>query len=56
MSTCEEKIPKIKLQMNEHETYTHVNKNSRIQIVESEFATWKYKAKLSADPLSGDGL
>ena len=41
--TCEEKITKIKLQMNEHDTSIHVNKNSRIQIVQTDFTTWKYK-------------
>ena len=34
--TCEEKITKIKLQMNEHEISIHVN-NSRLQIVQLEF-------------------
>ena len=34
--TCEEKITKIKLQMNEHEISIHVN-NSRLQIVKLEF-------------------
>ena len=33
--TREEKITKIKLQMNEHDTSIHVNKNSRIQIVQT---------------------
>ena len=33
--------------MNEHEISIHVNNNSQIQIVQPEFTTWKYKAKLS---------
>ena len=33
--------------MNEHEISIHVNSNSQIQIVQPEFTTWKYKAKLS---------
>ena len=37
--TCEKKITKIKLQMNEHNISIHVNKNSRIQIVQHEFTT-----------------
>ena len=45
---CEEKIMKIKLQMNEHEISFHVN-NSRLQIVQLEFTTQKYKVKLSAE-------
>ena len=32
----------------------HVNNNSHIQIVQPEFATWKYKAKLVAEADSGD--
>ena len=32
----------------------HVNNNSHIQIVQPEFATWKYKAKLGAEADSGD--
>ena len=47
--TCEEKITKVKLQMNEHEISFHVRKYSRLQIVQPEFTTWKYKVKLSAD-------
>ena len=47
--TCEEEITKIKLQMNEHEISIHINSNSRIQIVQPEFTTWKYKVKLSAE-------
>ena len=31
-----------------------VNNNSHIQIVQPEFATWKYKAKLVAEADSGD--
>ena len=54
--TCEEKITKIKLQMNEHEISIHVNSNSRIQIVQPEFTTWKYKVKLSAEAASGGVL
>ena len=45
---CEEKIMKIKLQMNEHEISFHVN-NSRLQIVQLEFTIRKYKVKLSAE-------
>ena len=41
--------------MNEHEISIHVN-NSRIQIVQSEFTTCKYKVKLSAESASGGGL
>ena len=36
---CEEKITKIKLQMNEHETSFHVNNNSQLQILKPEFTT-----------------
>ena len=36
--TCEEKITKIKLQMNELEISIHVN-NSRLQTVQPEFTT-----------------
>ena len=36
---CEEKITKIKLQMNEHERSFRVNNNSLLQIVQSEFTT-----------------
>ena len=39
---------KIKLQMNEHEISFHVN-NSRLQIVQLEFTTQKYKVKLNAE-------
>ena len=46
--TCEKKITKIKLQMIEHNISIHVNKNSRIQIVQHEFTTWKYKLDQSA--------
>ena len=34
---------KVKLQMNEHEIPFYVNNNSRLQIVQLEFTTWKYK-------------
>ena len=37
--TCEEKITKIQLQMNEREISIHVNNNSRLQIVQREFTT-----------------
>ena len=37
--TCEEKITKIKLQMNEHEMSIHVNHNSRLQIIQLEFTS-----------------
>ena len=37
--TCEEKIAKIKLQMNEHEISFQVNNNSWLQIVQLEFTT-----------------
>ena len=43
------KITKVKLQMNEHEISFHVRKYSRLQIVQPEFTTWKYKVKLSAE-------
>ena len=43
----------MKLQMNEHEISIHVNNNSRIQVVQPEFTTWKYKVKLSAEAASG---
>ena len=46
----------MKLQMNEHEISIHANNNSRIQIVQSEFTTSKYKVKLSAESASGGGL
>ena len=36
--TYEEKVRKIKLQMNEHEISIHVN-NSRLQIIQLEFTT-----------------
>ena len=35
--TCEEKITKIKLQMNEHEISFQVNNSSWLQIVQLEF-------------------
>ena len=31
----------------------HVNNNSRLQIVQPEFTTWKYKVKLSAEAANG---
>ena len=37
--TCEEKVTKIKLQMNEHEISIHINNNSRLQIVQPEFTS-----------------
>ena len=37
--TCEEKITKVKLEMNEHEISFHESKNSRLQIVQPEFTT-----------------
>ena len=54
ISTCEEKITKTKLQINE--ISIHVHSNSRIQIVQHEFITWKYKVKISADAASGGVL
>ena len=33
------KITKIKLQMNEHEIYIHVNNNSRVETAHPEFTT-----------------
>ena len=46
--------------MNEHEICTHVNKNSRIQIVQPEFTTLQpessTKVKLSAEAASGGVL
>ena len=36
---CEEKITKIKLQMNEHEISFHLNTNSQLQILKAEFTT-----------------
>ena len=38
--------------MNEHEISVHVNNNSRLQIVQSEFTAWQYKVKLSAEAAS----
>ena len=35
----------IKLQMNEHEISIQVKNNSRLQIVQPQFTTWKYKVK-----------
>ena len=51
------KSPRVKkkLRMNEHEISIHVN-NSRIQILQSEFTTWKYKVKLGAEVASGGVL
>ena len=43
---------KIKLQMNEHEISVQVSNNPRIQIVQLEFTTWKYKVKLNAEAAS----
>ena len=40
------------MQMNEHKISIHVNNNSQFQIVQPEFATWKYKLKLSAEAAS----
>ena len=42
--------------MNEHELSIYVNKNSRIEIVQPEFTTRKYKVKLSAEVSSGGVL
>ena len=41
--------------MNEHEISIHVN-NSRLQIVQLEFTTWKYKVKLSVEAANGSVL
>ena len=41
LAFCEEKITKIKMQMNEYEIYFHVNINSQRQILHSEFTNWK---------------
>ena len=35
--------------INEHEISIHVNNNSRLQIVQPKFTTWKCKVKLSAE-------
>ena len=43
---CEEKITKIKVQMNEHEISFHVNNSWRLQIVQPEIKTWKDKESL----------
>ena len=43
-------------QMNEHEISIHINNNSRIQILQPEFTTWKYKVKLNAEAASGAAL
>ena len=43
---------KIKLQMNEHEISIQVSNSPRIQIVQPEFTTWKYKVKLNAEVAS----
>ena len=48
--TCEEKIKKTKLQMNEHEISIHVN-NSWIQVVRLEFTNWKYKVEVQKRPV-----
>ena len=42
--------------MNEHEISIRVNNNLRIQTVQPEFTTWKYKIKLSAEVASGGVL
>ena len=42
--------------MNEHEISIHANNNSRLQIVQPEFTTWKCKVKLSAEAASGGVL
>ena len=42
-----------KLQMNEHKISIPVNNNSRLQIVQREFTTWKDKVKLSAEAANG---
>ena len=47
--TCEEKITKIKLQMNEPEITFQVNNNPLLQIVQLEFTIWNYKVKLTAE-------
>ena len=39
--------------MNQHEISIHINNDSRLQIVQPEFTTWKYKVKLSAEASSG---
>ena len=41
--------------MDKHEICIHVN-NSRLQIVQLEFTTWKYKVKLSAEVANGSVL
>ena len=41
--------------MNEHEISIHVD-NSRLQIVQFEFTTWKYKVKFSAEATNGSVL
>ena len=41
--------------MNEHEISTYVN-NSRIQIRQPEFTSWKYKVELSAEAASVGAL
>ena len=53
---CEEKITKIKLQMNEHEISIYVNNSSRLQIEQPEFTTWKHKKKISAEAANGSVL
>ena len=42
--------------MNEHEISIQVSNSPRIQIVQPEFTTWKYKVKLSAEAASGGVL
>ena len=39
--------------MNEDEIYFHANNNSRPQIVQPEFSTWRYKIKLNAEAANG---
>ena len=53
---CQEKITKIKLQMNDHKISFQVINNSRLQIVQVEFTIWKYKVKLSAEAANGGVL
>ena len=42
--------------MNEHEISIYVNNNSRFQIVQPEFAIWKYKVKINKEAASGSVL
>ena len=52
------KSPRVKkkLEMNVYEISIHVNNNSRLRIVQPEFATWKYDVKLSAEAAKGGVL